>query len=304
MGGTRGPWPGLVGRRGPPAPGQGPGPCWLPGAGGPSKAWPRSVPGTASPRPGPTERQTAWMYNQRPRRHVLFPGVTLRPDVYGEKGLDISYNVSDNRTWTGLTQALHHFLAGRVQNALQCLHSFLVSGTPWGAGGRGGPQLGQGRRCACPPGYSPTAQEANINCTAERYFFQESFLAPNHTKFSCKFTADMLQNCSGRPDPTFGFEEGKPCFIIKMNRVSEGIGGEKGTGAPPLLHVCWPRARLPSDQLGAAMQTHHPLDRGVRHPPSRRAWGSPVCTAAGRSRAAVSAGRAPGNRLRTGAEGG
>ena len=48
------------------------------------------------------------------KRHVLFPGVTLRPDVYGEKGLDISYNVSDNRTWTELTQALHHFLAGRV----------------------------------------------------------------------------------------------------------------------------------------------------------------------------------------------
>lgn len=155
MGGTRGPWPGLVGRRGPPAPGQGRGPCWLPGAGGPSKAWPRSVPGTASPRPGPTERQTAWMYNQRPRRHVLFPGVTLRPDVYGEKGLDISYNVSDNRTWTGLTQALHHFLAGRVQNALQCLHSFLVSGTPWGAGGRGGRSSGRAAGVPVPQATHP-----------------------------------------------------------------------------------------------------------------------------------------------------
>ncbi|XP_006076677.1 potassium-transporting ATPase subunit beta isoform X7 [Bubalus bubalis] len=39
------------------------------------------------------------------------PGVTLRPDTYGDKGLDISYNVSDNRTWAGLTQALRHFLA-------------------------------------------------------------------------------------------------------------------------------------------------------------------------------------------------
>ncbi|XP_069458249.1 potassium-transporting ATPase subunit beta isoform X2 [Ovis canadensis] len=42
------------------------------------------------------------------------PGVTLRPDTYGDKGLDISYNVSDNRTWTGLTQALRHFLAGAL----------------------------------------------------------------------------------------------------------------------------------------------------------------------------------------------
>lgn len=48
-----------------------------------------------------------------PRHCILSPGVTLRPDTYGDKGLDISYNVSDNRTWTGLTQALRHFLAGK-----------------------------------------------------------------------------------------------------------------------------------------------------------------------------------------------
>nr|7ET1_B Chain B, Potassium-transporting ATPase subunit beta [Sus scrofa] len=113
------------------------------------------------------------------------PGVTLRPDVYGEKGLDISYNVSDSTTWAGLAHTLHRFLAG----------------------------------------YSPAAQEGSINCTSEKYFFQESFLAPNHTKFSCKFTADMLQNCSGRPDPTFGFAEGKPCFIIKMNRIVKFLPG-------------------------------------------------------------------------------
>ncbi|KAF3825634.1 hypothetical protein GH733_006461 [Mirounga leonina] len=107
------------------------------------------------------------------------PGVTLRPDVYGEKGLDISYNVSDNRTWVGLVHTLHDFLAG----------------------------------------YSPASQEDSINCTSEKYFFQERFWAPNHTKFSCKFVADMLQNCSGLTDPNFGFAEGKPCFIIKMNRI-------------------------------------------------------------------------------------
>ncbi|XP_036897986.1 potassium-transporting ATPase subunit beta [Sturnira hondurensis] len=107
------------------------------------------------------------------------PGVTLRPDVYGEKGLDISYNVSDNRTWTDLVHTLHNFLAD----------------------------------------YLPEAQQDNINCTSEKVFTQESFSAPNHTKFSCKFTTDMLQNCSGLVDPSFGFEEGKPCFIIKMNRI-------------------------------------------------------------------------------------
>ncbi|KAM7328898.1 hypothetical protein ACRRTK_012990 [Alexandromys fortis] len=68
------------------------------------------------------------------------------------------------------------------------------------------------------PGYTPASQQDSINCTSEKYFFQETFAAPNHTKFSCKFTANMLQNCSGLVDPSFGFEEGKPCFIIKMNR--------------------------------------------------------------------------------------
>ncbi|XP_045677326.1 potassium-transporting ATPase subunit beta isoform X2 [Phyllostomus hastatus] len=115
------------------------------------------------------------------------PGVTLRPDVYGEKGLDISYNVSDNRTWTDLVHTLHDFLAG----------------------------------------YSPEAQQDNINCTSEKVFIQESFSAPNHTKFSCKFTTDMLHNCSGLVDPSFGFEEGKPCFIIKMNRIVRFLPSNK-----------------------------------------------------------------------------
>lgn len=76
-----------------------------------------------------------------------------------------------------------------------------------------------------------------MNCTSERYFFQEGFWAPNHTKFSCKFTADMLQNCSGLADPSFGFAEGKPCFIIKMNRVSsEGCRQDPGRGS---LEVGW-----------------------------------------------------------------
>lgn len=68
--------------------------------------------------------------------------------------------------------------------------------------------------------YTPAAQHLNINCTNNTYFIQDTFDGPNKTKLSCKFTSDMLQNCSGITDPTFGFPEGKPCFIIKMNRVS------------------------------------------------------------------------------------
>ncbi|KAM6225977.1 potassium-transporting ATPase subunit beta-like [Porphyrio hochstetteri] len=113
------------------------------------------------------------------------PGVTLRPDVYGDRGLQIYYNVSDNKTWGGLVTTLRTFLTA----------------------------------------YTPAAQRPNINCTSNTYFIQDTFDGPNKTKLSCKFTSDMLQNCSGITDPTFGFPEGKPCFIIKMNRIIKFLPG-------------------------------------------------------------------------------
>ncbi|XP_037384504.1 potassium-transporting ATPase subunit beta [Talpa occidentalis] len=141
------------------------------------------------------------------------PGVTLRPDVYGDRGLDISYSVSDNRSWAGLVLMLRDFLAG----------------------------------------YSPAAQEASIDCHTQRYFMQHQFQAANHTKFSCKFTVDMLGSCSGRVDPSFGFAEGRPCFIIKMNRIVGFLPGNKtvprvdcafadqhGPDAAPLQVEYWP----------------------------------------------------------------
>uniref|UniRef100_A0A5F8AFR6 Sodium/potassium-transporting ATPase subunit beta n=1 Tax=Macaca mulatta TaxID=9544 RepID=A0A5F8AFR6_MACMU len=168
--------------------------------------------------------QTVDPYTPDYQDQLRSPGVTLRPDIYGEKGLEIVYNVSDNRTWADLTQTLHTFLAG----------------------------------------YSPAAQEDSINCTSEQYFFQESFSAPNHTKFSCKFMADMLQNCSGLADPNFGFEEGKPCFIIKMNRVStEGLLPAplqqcgQGLSLIPTTRSTCPDRGLP--KRGQGLRPHHPV---------------------------------------------
>lgn len=106
----------------------------------------------------------------------------------------------------------------------------------------------------CSTGYTPASQQDSINCTSEKYFFQESFAAPNHTKFSCKFTADMLQNCSGLVDPSFGFEEGKPCFIIKMNRVSY-----KG----PALEMVSPHTR----PRGLGPSPTHPDSTYIYHVP-------------------------------------
>uniref|UniRef100_A0A8C8RCM9 Sodium/potassium-transporting ATPase subunit beta n=1 Tax=Pelusios castaneus TaxID=367368 RepID=A0A8C8RCM9_9SAUR len=113
------------------------------------------------------------------------PGVTLRPDVYGEGGIEIYYNASDKESWKKYVATLNNFLKA----------------------------------------YNTSAQQANINCTSDKYFFQKSFHCPNHTKCACKFTTDMLENCSGRDDSNFGFPEGKPCLIIKMNRIINFLPG-------------------------------------------------------------------------------
>nr|WRO44068.1 sodium/potassium pump beta 3a [Rachycentron canadum] len=63
--------------------------------------------------------------------------------------------------------------------------------------------------------YNDSVQERNDLCLVGEYTEQND----EQIKKVCQFKRSTLRQCSGLPDTSFGYAEGKPCIIIKMNRV-------------------------------------------------------------------------------------
>ncbi|KAM9441151.1 sodium/potassium-transporting ATPase subunit beta-2b [Clarias gariepinus] len=124
------------------------------------------------------------------------------------KELEIIYNREDTESWESHVQALNTFLSS----------------------------------------YNDTVQEQNnVACTPDQYFIQEdSDNVKNTPKRSCQFKRSLLEDCSGFVDRFYGYSDGRPCILIKLNRV---IGMLPGKNGPPPAVSCGPKGD-DSDKFG------------------------------------------------------
>ncbi|KAM3934250.1 potassium-transporting ATPase subunit beta [Leptodactylus fuscus] len=124
--------------------------------------------------------QTISPYEPDYQDQLRSPGVTMRPNVYGEGGIEVFYNVSEEKSYKGIVKSLCDFLSV----------------------------------------YNKTKQEEMLNKECSNISDVKSLLKISDTsRHACQFTTEMLGNCSYDKDPTFGFATGQPCLFIKMNRI-------------------------------------------------------------------------------------
>ncbi|XP_075793753.1 sodium/potassium-transporting ATPase subunit beta-3 isoform X2 [Pelodiscus sinensis] len=62
--------------------------------------------------------------------------------------------------------------------------------------------------------YDDSKQSKNILCTTGKLFEQNEVV-----KQACQFNLTKLGPCSGVEDDTFGYAQGIPCVLVKMNRI-------------------------------------------------------------------------------------
>ncbi|XP_051919955.1 sodium/potassium-transporting ATPase subunit beta-2a [Hippocampus zosterae] len=122
--------------------------------------------------------------------------------------LELTYSLTETKSWEGFVQNLDSFL------------------TP----------------------YDDTQQvQMNDDCLPDQYFIQEdSGEVRNNPKRSCQFNRSMLEECSGSPDPSYGYSRGQPCVLIKLNRVIGMLPGKDGQSP----FVTCAAKREDSDKMG------------------------------------------------------
>ncbi|XP_065715206.1 sodium/potassium-transporting ATPase subunit beta-2 isoform X1 [Patagioenas fasciata] len=107
------------------------------------------------------------------------PGMMIRPRA---EGLDVTFNVTQSQTWSHLVRGLHQFLEP----------------------------------------YNDSVQAArNAACVPGRYNEQPDDSVPNYPKRACRFNRSILGPCAGLGpgDDTYGYGTGRPCVLLKVNRV-------------------------------------------------------------------------------------
>ncbi|XP_034039867.1 sodium/potassium-transporting ATPase subunit beta-3-like [Thalassophryne amazonica] len=65
--------------------------------------------------------------------------------------------------------------------------------------------------------YDDAEQEKNEECRSGVYFTQDN--SSEMTKKACRFKRSSLSFCSGLSDVNFGYSDGRPCVLLKMNRI-------------------------------------------------------------------------------------
>ncbi|KAJ0059234.1 hypothetical protein NL108_009591, partial [Boleophthalmus pectinirostris] len=64
--------------------------------------------------------------------------------------------------------------------------------------------------------YNDTLQEQNVqDCVTGQYFLQDDV----EEKKVCSFKRGSLKACSGLSDTSFGYSDGQPCVLLKLNRI-------------------------------------------------------------------------------------
>ncbi|XP_056305081.1 sodium/potassium-transporting ATPase subunit beta-2a [Danio aesculapii] len=106
------------------------------------------------------------------------------------EALEIIYDLKSTETWESYVQALDSFLKP-YNNSQQAVN--------------------------------------NDDCTPDQFNIQEdSGNVRNNPKRSCRFNRTTLEDCSGITDRLYGYQEGKPCILIKLNRVIGMKPGKDG----------------------------------------------------------------------------